>query len=270
MSATLLRTPARGSFVKTACVLWVAGILGAMLVLPYVTELEASAIGAAAVKTGFPPAILLALSVFQAAILLAIAVFAGLWAARKLGLSMPIVDALLSRQHVPPQIRKLLVPAVGLGVLVGIVIVVLDQRVFPPLISGKGNLFTEPAAWKGLLASFYGAIDEELLLRLGMLSLVALMLQRLLRLLGPTGDVLQPGPFWAANVFTAIVFGVGHLPATAALAPLSTIVIARALVLNGVAGIAFGWLYWQRGLEAAMLAHFAADLVLHVLTALFR
>ena len=37
------------------------------------------------------------------------------------------------------------------------------------------------------------------------------------------------------------------------------------VVLNSLAGIAFGWLYWRRGLEAAMIAHFAADLVLHVL-----
>jgi membrane protease YdiL (CAAX protease family) len=35
--------------------------------------------------------------------------------------------------------------------------------------------------------------------------------------------------------------------------------------LNGLAGLAFGYLYWTRGLESAMLAHFTADLVLHVL-----
>ena len=35
--------------------------------------------------------------------------------------------------------------------------------------------------------------------------------------------------------------------------------------MNGIPGVAFGWLYWQRGLEAAMVAHFSADLVLHVL-----
>jgi len=47
--------------------------------------------------------------------------------------------------------------------------------------------------------------------------------------------------------------------------PLSPAVIARAVILNGIPGVAFGWLYWQRGLEAAMVAHFSADLVLHVL-----
>jgi membrane protease YdiL (CAAX protease family) len=36
-------------------------------------------------------------------------------------------------------------------------------------------------------------------------------------------------------------------------------------VLNSLAGLVFGWLYWRRGLKAAMVAHFSADLVLHVL-----
>jgi hypothetical protein len=32
-------------------------------------------------------------------------------------------------------------------------------------------------------------------------------------------------------------------------------VIIQALLLNGIAGIAFGWLFWQSSLEAAMLSH---------------
>lgn len=52
---------------------------------------------------------------------------------------------------------------------------------------------------------------------------------------------------------------------TARLMPLTSIVVVRALVLNGIAGLLFGWLYWRRGLEAAVIAHFATDIVLHVL-----
>ena len=66
-------------------------------------------------------------------------------------------------------------------------------------------------------------------------------------------------------MLAAVVFGLGHLPATAALLPLTPAVIARAVVLNGIPGVVFGWLFWRRGLEAAMVAHFGADLVLHVL-----
>jgi len=38
--------------------------------------------------------------------------------------------------------------------------------------------------------------------------------------------------------------------------------------LNGLGGLAFGWLYWKQGLESAMIAHFSADIVLHVITPL--
>ena len=37
--------------------------------------------------------------------------------------------------------------------------------------------------------------------------------------------------------------------------------------LNGLVGLVCGWLFLRRGLEHAMLAHFAGDLVLHVLVA---
>jgi hypothetical protein len=42
-------------------------------------------------------------------------------------------------------------------------------------------------------------------------------------------------------------------------------VIARTLILNGVAGIIFGWLYMKNGLESAMIGHFSCDITLHVL-----
>jgi len=58
------------------------------------------------------------------------------------------------------------------------------------------------------------------------------------------------------------------LPATALLVPLTQLVITRAIILNGLVGIVFGWLYWKRGLEAAMVSHFAADIILHLLLAL--
>jgi len=58
--------------------------------------------------------------------------------------------------------------------------------------------------------------------------------------------------------------GAGYLPTTAVLLPLTPLVIARALLLNGIGGMIFGWLYWKRGLLAAMMAHFSTDIVLHV------
>jgi membrane protease YdiL (CAAX protease family) len=66
----------------------------------------------------------------------------------------------------------------------------------------------------------------------------------------------------------AIAFGAGHLPAAAHLWPIDTVVVARTLLLNGIAGLVFGWFYVRHGLESAMVSHFAADLVLHVIAPL--
>lgn len=77
--------------------------------------------------------------------------------------------------------------------------------------------------------------------------------------------ILRGHAIWLAIVIAAVLFAAGHLPAVAAVSPLTTALIARTLVLNSLAGIAFGWLYWRCGLEAAMVAHFSADLVIHVI-----
>jgi hypothetical protein len=46
--------------------------------------------------------------------------------------------------------------------------------------------------------------------------------------------------------------------------PLTPVLIVRALVLNGIAGVVLGYLYWKNGLEAAMLGHMSAHLVMQV------
>ena len=124
-----------------------------------------------------------------------------------------------------------------------------------------------PGPWKGFLASFYGGFDEELLLRLCVMSFLAWLGRFVSRTAEgrPTLVVL-----WVANVPAAILFGLGHLPATALLLPLTPLVVLRAVILNGLAGVAFGYLYFTRGLESAMLSHFTGDLVPHVLFAMRR
>jgi len=71
--------------------------------------------------------------------------------------------------------------------------------------------------------------------------------------------------YGVAIVLAALLFGAGHLPAafSAGMAhgPLS---IGRIILLNALVGLPFGWLFWKYGLEHAMVAHFSADLVLHV------
>ena len=70
---------------------------------------------------------------------------------------------------------------------------------------------------------------------------------------------------WLAIILISVVFGLGHLPMTARFTEITTIVVVRAILLNGIAGVTFGWLHWKKGLEAAMISHFTTDIVLHVI-----
>ncbi|EIM03021.1 CPBP family intramembrane metalloprotease [Rhodanobacter thiooxydans] len=71
--------------------------------------------------------------------------------------------------------------------------------------------------------------------------------------------------FMLAIVLAALLFGGGHLPAAHAADLLGTpLLIARIVLLNAVVGVACDGPFWKYGLEHAMLAHFCADLVLHV------
>jgi membrane protease YdiL (CAAX protease family) len=70
---------------------------------------------------------------------------------------------------------------------------------------------------------------------------------------------------WSAIIVAAVIFGLAHLSITSTVTALTPLVIIRAVILNGIGGMIFGWLYWKKGLESAMIAHFSADIVLHVL-----
>ncbi|HQB51159.1 MAG TPA: CPBP family intramembrane metalloprotease, partial [bacterium] len=116
--------------------------------------------------------------------------------------------------------------------------------------------------WKSLLASFYGGVSEEILLRLFLMTVFVWLGWKIKKASNnrPTNATV-----WLAIILSAIIFGLGHLPITGEITAITPVVILRAIVLNGVGGVIFGWLYWKKGLEAAMISHFSADICLHVI-----
>jgi hypothetical protein len=254
--------PVLSPFWKAALLLWSVSIFGIVCVMPYVTTLESKVLAQAVERAHLPLWQLLIVSIGQSAVMFAAVIAAGLWASRRIGFTTPIVERILARTPLPPDAGKTLLLALGLGAASGLVLIGLDHFVFAPMPSVAAMLEAANAGgvkttwWQGLLASFYGGIDEELLMRLGAISLLTLALRRLLGV---------PAAFWTANLVAAVLFGLGHLPATAALAPLSTALVVRAIVLNGLVGVLTGVLYRRYGLEWGMTAHFGADLVLHVI-----
>ena len=62
--------------------------------------------------------------------------------------------------------------------------------------------------------------------------------------------------------------GAIHLPQAAMLYGLNVPIVAFVLIGNGVPGMAFGWLFWRKGLIAAMVSHLVMDVVMKVIVPL--
>lgn len=112
----------------------------------------------------------------------------------------------------------------------------------------------------------YGAVIEEVMLRLFMMSLIALVLHLIFERGKETASV------WVlvtANIISALLFAAGHLPATQILLGLSPMILVRCFLLNGGIGLLFGWLYRKFGLRYAMLAHGGCHVVSKLIWILF-
>ena len=256
---------------KLFFLLWIAAVFGVIAIVPYSLELQSSTLQNLEIPVPLP--VLITIQIAQNALILGVLTALGLFFAGRVGLGAPILEARLGGESVSGKVRAVLPVSIIVGVVASLLIIGLEIAVFQPALlrelgdsADSLNLQTaQPDAWKGFLASFYGGIVEEILLRLFVMSLLVWLGSLISKTVEgkPTSVVI-----WAANILAAVLFGLGHLPATAALVPLTPLVITRAIVLNGLAGVAFGYLYWKRGLESAMVAHFSADIVLHVLLAL--
>ncbi|MGB2717340.1 MAG: CPBP family intramembrane glutamic endopeptidase [Vicinamibacterales bacterium] len=246
---------------KAFAVLLAAGLLGVVAILPFMMELLERSIFGRAAASDVPMPAILALALLQNGVVLAVTILIGLVLSERIGLRMPLIQA-WTRGTRASVAQAIVLPALLAGAAVGATLVAIEAVVFlrhlPPAMH---PLFAIPL-WKRLLAGvLYGGITEELLMRLFLVSLVAWVCGRWWR---TPGGLPTSGAFWTAILLVAVLFGLGHLPATSAITPLTTMVVMRALVLNGIAGIAFGYLYWKHGLEAAMLGHMSTHLVMQI------
>ncbi len=235
--------------VKLFWILFGASLAAVVLVFPYAFTLQSEIIAQAPLS--WP--VLAVISLAQSGVMFAIAVFLGIKLNRKNGFNFPFLDTWLKGEKI--EYKKTFVLAAVLGLGAGIAIVILNTFLFNTV-----EITAKPEIWKGFLGSFYGAIAEEILLRLFFMSLIIFILNNLFRRKNNSAVII-----WFAIIFASVVFGLGHLPITSALTEINIIVIVRAIVLNGIGGIIFGWLYWKKGLTAAIVSHFFADQVLLVI-----
>ncbi|HEY8174732.1 MAG TPA: CPBP family glutamic-type intramembrane protease [Gemmatimonadaceae bacterium] len=214
-----------------------------------------------------PLAVFGLLAVIQPTILLVLAVWIGVTLAPRLGLRSHIAEWASGRTPVWAPLRKELPLAVAIGMATGLVVAALDALVQPAMMSAlkQGGVRPGGIVVETVSGILYGGITEELMTRWGLMSLITWVGGRVFQ-----RDALPPRDvvFWAALTITAAVFGAGHLRAMKTAANLTPIVVVRTIGLNALAAIAYGWLYWRRSLESAMIAHASTHVVFAVAQAL--
>jgi hypothetical protein len=233
-------------FWRDFAVLYVAALVGAIALAPFSVRL----IQQSQRPLKASPRTLMLAAFAQNMVLFAVVVAVGLVAAGAVGVGG------LGRMSAPA-----LAWALGLGGAAGLALLVADLALLPR-IPALLELARKSSLLESFLASFYGGANEELLTRLLGVSAVAWLVWQPWR-----AWAARPADwmFWTAIGVMALVFALGHLPATRLVAGrLTPLVVARALGLNIPVAILCGWLFWRFGIVAAMLAHFATDIVYHV------
>jgi membrane protease YdiL (CAAX protease family) len=233
-------------------ILLLASILANIAVLPYASSL--GLLRTAELPIPFPIAILVL--IIQSALFFSIAIFVGLFLGKKVGLGAPLIEDWLKAESLENRLRPILKISIVLGILVGISLFILDRFIFAFFVEPVTAAQADAPLWQRFLVSFYGGIGEEVFMRLFLMTLVVWIIHKLMR----KKDIIPSEKgFWLSIIIVSVTFSLGHLPMTATFMEITPVVVIRAIILNGIAGIVFGWLYWKKGLEAAIISHFSTD-----------
>lgn len=242
---------------KLAAFLFLAGFAGILSFL--LVDLSALiAILPATDGTKLPsPWLLKLLSLIQPTLLVGVAVFVGVFLAPKVNLSAPAFEALAQGKSFIAALKPQIIPGVIAG-LIAAVVIILSWALFRLFLSAE--FVARAEAFNRLVPLptrlLYGGITEEILLRWGLLTLLVWAAWRVFQ-----RGRRQPGAacFLGAILISSIVFGVGHLPVAVAIGgPLTLPIVLYVITANSVFGLIAGYLYWRKGLEAAIVAHMVA------------
>ena len=182
---------------------------------------------------------------------------AGIWLGRRVGLWK-------DERHIT---RKPLLAAIIISLVGGLALILPDLLIFGRYEPMLVEMYAVKPTIPYLLATVtYGAVIEEVMLRLFMMSLAAFVLHLVFE---RKRERVSTGVLAAANVVSALLFAAGHLPANDMMFGLTPVIVLRCFLLDGGFGLAFGWLYRRYGLRYAMIAHGGCHVVSKLIWLLF-
>ena len=209
---------------------------------------------------GLSPLVVRALALINPAMLMMAALTAGYFLAPKVGLDAPFLQSWALGRTDFTILKKQIGPGLAGAILVGGLLFLYGSLFLPQL---EAAAKPEAAAllqfgFPPITRLFYGGIGEEIIMRWGLMSLVAWAGWKL----AGKNRTASPAIMWAAIAITALLFGSGHLPMAYTIMDSPPVPIIGAIVgFNAIAAVIFGWLFWKYGLESAIFAHMGAHII---------
>lgn len=237
---------------KLGIVLFLLGTIGVLSMLT--VEIPMGELPKA-ITDRFTPQEIKLLTLINPLLLMIIGVLIGTALHDKVNLKIPSIKAFLKIEPAHVSFKEQLKGGVFIGIIAGVLITgvaAFFQSFLPAEFIALGSkIQITPAA-----RLLYGGITEELLMRYGFMTLVVWIVFKI-------SKRLQNSTYILGILMSSLLFAAGHLPVVFnAVADPGVMLIAYVIIGNAAAGILFGWLYWKKGLEAAMIGHMTAHLVM--------
>jgi hypothetical protein len=236
-------------------ILWLIGMIGVLSTIWIALPIPAE-------ELPLPLIAVKLLNLILPTFLLSIAVLVGVNLASKVGLSAPFIEALASSVQQPIlSIKPQVIPGLVGGVVGGVAISALSffwRSSLPDDFVAKAEALSSNTPL--LTRILYGGITEEILMRWGLMSLLVWAAWQVFQKAQGSPDTVY---VVLAIGVSAIAFGLGHLPLAFTLSSQATASLVTYIIVgNAFFGMIGGYLYWQKGLEAAIIAHATVHLVM--------
>ncbi len=244
---------------RTLLLFIIIGIAGSALAVPVGLEMLQSM---GITEDEMTPAMMVIVSILNPIILTSLAALTGVLLAYPSGFT----SLIYVHDRFSTPIRKSWLPSLKVGAAAGIgtgIVLVIGDLLFRGSVPAEMGILTqEYGLYTFILSIVYGGIVEEILMRWGLMSLLVWLLWKVF---GRSLEKPSSWIYWTSIGVSALAFAVGHYGATAAAVDITAAVLLRMILLNGIGGIVFGWLYWKKNLETAVFAHMFAHVAMHAL-----
>lgn len=185
-------------------------------------------------------------------------IFIGLFVGMRVGLGAPLLESWTKGEAIKDRVVSTLKISFALGIFVALAKFGLDRIILSNFIPSLMLQWKEIPFVLRWLIPFQQGIGDEIVLRLFWMTILVWIIYKIQK---PENNQPTTIGVWIPILIVTI------LPIPAAFLH-SLGLTLQFLIITVIGSIVFGWLYWKKGIESALIAHFTSSVLLVLLSCL--